>query len=1138
MGDTAELESELIKRNREIAKVRDDVLKVERRLEESQMRNDDLLEKVAELDMEVTKRSSRIAELETKFEQMTEALDSKTSEIDQLKAEHSGVLEHFSKGDADKAVELARERESQATLQSELAKLHELAETLKTELDEEQRKHNLVRASLDQSEQASKDYAGKSVDQRRRIKELEDLVEEQRAKMTVLDEEHVVKAEQQMQTADRDRAELEAELHRATAALAEHRDAHSDLAGQAGIQEKRQQDLMAEVEELRREVDEHSEHRSLLQIERDEIHRTHEEHKAKQEDILRASRKQQQEHLAKVTQNASLLDGRLQGQRMMLEEATQALQKSELEEERLSAELRAKDDELRSEQEKSLKAFEAAKDEASREAGSLKDRFLSEMESAEVLARRHARSEVDEHVRSLADAEERESHLEKKIAALVSDMEDAKSHHSRMHETLRGQHEGTRGKLGEAEERCLTLQQQVELQKKDLEQAGLDAERMELAHRLEVERFQQTLEAEGQARNSSDQIGQSKLEEKDTLLEHAKATRERLERDLEDHQRKIAEKDAALEKAKTDFDQRTHQLNVRIASLEGTVRQRQERVTEVEGRLEAHRQHMEQLNEILAETQNDRNTLMDAKRSLESQLKLEASHKDAVNESLHISQEESARRVKELEERILRDRETHQDAIDEVRRSVSEELKQGSERLAAVEAELLSARQRCEHLMRNKAEMQKDIAEHKEKHVVLEGSVQEHRADNERLSLETAQLKQIKQSLEDDVARLQQERRENDSQIVELKEQLRVAEEVRFEQSNDFNRKVQRLDEMLDNERSHRASLEKALVTARQEHTDKHSQTEAEKRRAEMDLASQIEKWRTQAEHTQQELDRVLERIEAQRIQAETQDAQRRDMEASLRGENATLEAKLRRFEAEVHRTQTAVDEGKAKLAQHQTTSTAKIAVLERQLEKESTEKKEAVSAREAADKEMQRTEENRLEMRERLVMSAEELAARQVEFMLHRQRLSGSLEESRRTLRASLGVPTTVVDTTRIQGLETQLKEERRKAIEQAVALQRAERKSTQAEDSLKRSEDQRLDAATRARDAERRAIALTEDVRKGRVKQAATEQQLNETRESVEMAAAEMGTIKYENMYEIVRLRGSLDELRYMIRMQRPGS
>ncbi|CAK0834251.1 unnamed protein product [Prorocentrum cordatum] len=74
----------------------------------------------------------------------------------------------------------------------------------------------------------------------------------------------------------------------------------------------------------------------------------------------------------------------------------------------------------------------------------------------------------------------------------------------------------------------------------------------------------------------------------------------------------------------------------------------------------------------------------------------------------------------ELEQRILDDRDAHRDTVDEVRRSMQEELKLASERLGAVEAELTTARQRCEHLMRNKADLQQELGDHAERHKGLE----------------------------------------------------------------------------------------------------------------------------------------------------------------------------------------------------------------------------------------------------------------------------------------------------------------------------------------------------------------------------------------------------------------------------------
>merc|ERR1719464_221437 len=131
--------------------------------------------------------------------------------------------------------------------------------------------------------------------------------------------------------------------------------------------------------------------------------------------------------------------------------------------------------------------------------------------------------------------------------------------------------------------------------------------------------------------------------------------------------------------------------------------------------------------------------------------------------------------------------------------------------------------------------------------------------------------------------------------------------------------------------------------------------------------------------------------------------------------------------------------------------------------------------------------------------MSSEEFFTRQVAFTLEKQRLSGALEESRRTLRNSLGVPNPVaaVDSVRIAGLEQQLSEERRKSIEQVVALQRAERKVGHLEDTQRRTEEQRCDAVQQAREFERKCVVKTEDLRKAQLRQAASDQKCEEVRE-----------------------------------------
>merc|ERR1711870_141940 len=131
----------------------------------------------------------------------------------------------------------------------------------------------------------------------------------------------------------------------------------------------------------------------------------------------------------------------------------------------------------------------------------------------------------------------------------------------------------------------------------------------------------------------------------------------------------------------------------------------------------------------------------------------------------------------------------------------------------------------------------------------------------------------------------------------------------------------------------------------------------------------------------------------------------------------------------------------------------AKILALQREIEAARSEAAEAQKAKDASKNKMDKHSDSRSQLQERTAMAAEGLSTRQVDFALERQRLNGALEESRRTLRKSLGVPNVApVDTVRLQSLETQLSEERRKNIESVVALQRAERKVNQLEEKNKR--------------------------------------------------------------------------------------
>lgn len=110
MSDVSELEAELIKRNREIAKARDDVLKVERKLEDAQMRNDDLLEKLAELDGDNNKKSSAMRELEQKVADLEKKLAEAEESAETLKLSHEKELEQLRADFLEKSLRASRTR--------------------------------------------------------------------------------------------------------------------------------------------------------------------------------------------------------------------------------------------------------------------------------------------------------------------------------------------------------------------------------------------------------------------------------------------------------------------------------------------------------------------------------------------------------------------------------------------------------------------------------------------------------------------------------------------------------------------------------------------------------------------------------------------------------------------------------------------------------------------------------------------------------------------------------------------------------------------------------------------------------------------------------------------------------------------
>jgi len=1105
--------------------VRDEVLKLEKRLEESQLRNDDLLEKNAELDAEVTNKTRLASELEEKVTRLDHELESVKAELDttrkdnevQMEAARSEFEARYSEGQQD--------LEAQDELKNKLNAVTAQRDQLQRLHDEEVRKHADTKVQLDSSESSSRDMASKNIDHRRKVKELEDALQQK--------EDHVSVNAAQL---DQERVAFQTEILNLKGQLEEKDALNEDLMGQISELEGEHHARGGELEDLRNEhADHHSTH-SDLKAQHEEALQLHEELKTKHEEAITQVKKQTEDQLHRAMAQAASLDGRLGGQRLMLDEANAALAREQDETERLREELEKHREEHESHKDATRRDLEEAASKASQDLGLHKTRYESELESERVILNRQTKSEIDEANRAQTEAEEKVRRLEQRVKALQDDHDEAQGHHGREKENLRNQHTELRAKHSEAEDHNQNLTQEVERHKKDLDDSKKEAERLVMAHKQEQERFQQTLEAEGQSRDSADKINQSQLEEKDTLIEHRNATIERHEVDLSDAQRRIEELEGAVEKAKVDSESKAHSLGVRNAALERELHNRQQRLTEVEGRLEAQRQYLEQLNETLQATQVDRETLMQAKGSLETQLKFELSHKDAVTLSLQQSEDAATQQIQDLEERILRDREAHRESMEDVKRQMECDLSKTAERLKSVENELNTSRSRCEVLVRNKADLQLEVAQQREKQQAGDSELRESKAEQERLSLELDQARDTNAQLEGELAASKDDRMECDAKIKSLVSQVRSIEEQHSIQRDDYSAKIMKMDELLHRERELRDSLERNLSSHKDEHETVTLQYEADKRRVEQELRSNLDSWRHKAEDLEVQLGNAKEQVDSIRRQMDELDAQKRQSETQLRGEVATNKARITRLEADGARKDSTLEDAKAKLAQQQSQSNVKIAGLERQLEKEFMNYKNLVLAKEAVEKDLQSRSQGSSSMGERLGMAAEELFTRQINFALDKQRLSGALEESRRTLRNSLGVPNPIatVDSARVQGLETQLSELRRKSIEQVVALQRAERRCNQLEATQKRTEEQRSNAAQQSREADRKVVTLNEAVRKANAKVDSQHQENEESRERGAMSAAELGTQRYESKYEAAKLRGALDELRYMLKMQ----
>eukprot|EP00930_Biecheleria_cincta_P080868 TRINITY_DN6937_c0_g2_i3.p1 TRINITY_DN6937_c0_g2~~TRINITY_DN6937_c0_g2_i3.p1 ORF type:complete len:417 (+),score=125.33 TRINITY_DN6937_c0_g2_i3:29-1279(+) len=336
LGNVSDLEVELIQRNREIAKTRDEVIKGQKRISELQMRNDDLLEKVAELDGEVTKKSVLMEEIQGKARDLEQRLASKEEEVQSMR-EEMRVAEAKAREEMA-AREAAWKEESSATaeLKTRIVELEAARAELQQEVEDARQQHAESKAALERTEARETIASSEAAEFRRKIRKLEEQVADMEAVNAKMSEEKVRELEEARVRAEAEISHLNSKIEESSAT---RRDTEEQSRHQVTALERKVEDLSAQVAESKRELSESAGKLVSVEIARDEAVRAYEELKnTHQEQVDRAE-----------TQAASL-EGSLNSQRLLFQETSEALARSEETEARLTKELAAKMQEVTSEQ--------------------------------------------------------------------------------------------------------------------------------------------------------------------------------------------------------------------------------------------------------------------------------------------------------------------------------------------------------------------------------------------------------------------------------------------------------------------------------------------------------------------------------------------------------------------------------------------------------------------------------------------------------------------------------------------------------------------------------------------------------------------------------------------------------------------
>lgn len=178
-GGSDELGKELIRRNREIAEVRDNLLRTEDFLTEARARNNELLEKNSLIEAERTRAEGKAAEVEGRCRVLEAAKETATRQLVEERAKFDDATwdlrQKFEQTQAQLQEALSREEEHK-----EQAKLH--ADQLlifESKLEAEGRNTGDARVALTRVESALEEATSRAADAQLRVKELEAELREQ-----------------------------------------------------------------------------------------------------------------------------------------------------------------------------------------------------------------------------------------------------------------------------------------------------------------------------------------------------------------------------------------------------------------------------------------------------------------------------------------------------------------------------------------------------------------------------------------------------------------------------------------------------------------------------------------------------------------------------------------------------------------------------------------------------------------------------------------------------------------------------------------------------------------------------------------------------------------------------------------------